>query len=361
MTLRVACQGTPFEVGYQHGHAAKDVIANTLEFSLGLIRGRTKKQEEELHRVATNMAQVIEKRWPKYFEEIRGIAQGAGRETLEIIILNIRTELAYGLVHLDGCTSVFCKTSEGSALQGQNWDFFSASKNNLIQLTIRQPGLPVIKMVTGAGTIGKVGFNSAGVAVNYNALHVPGLRPTGLPSHLALRMALESSSPTEAYDRIISQGGMAAGAYIMVGNADEAFGIEFSHADILQQVPDAHGRLVHTNHCLLSHDNNAPEVNPLADSFTRYERMMQLVSQEETLSKAQFSRLWEDEDNYPVGICRGHLEGKSRGETLFNIVYDHSCREATVRVGRPTKPDETFVLRFERDEITTEPKGLQKL
>lgn len=61
------------QVGYQHGHAAKDVIANTLDFSLDLIHGRTKKQEEELQRVATNLAQVIEQRWPKYFEEIRGM------------------------------------------------------------------------------------------------------------------------------------------------------------------------------------------------------------------------------------------------------------------------------------------------
>lgn len=132
---------TPHQIGYCHGYQARWHIANTLEFSTGLIFGRTKKQEEELQTTLRQLAQVIERRWPKYFQEIRGmilrsavcagcyreltpsvgIAQGAGRELLEIVMLNTRTELAYGLAPLDGCTSVWCETSTG-ALQGQNWD-----------------------------------------------------------------------------------------------------------------------------------------------------------------------------------------------------------------------------------------------
>lgn len=236
--------------------------------------------------------------------------------------------------------------------------FFTASKRNLIQITIRQTGLPTIKMISEAGIIGKVGFNSAGVAVNYNALHIPGLNPTGLPSHLALRMALESKSPSEAYDRIMAQGGMAASAYILVGNAHEAIGIEFSHASTAKQVTDAQGRLVHANHCVLQHGEKAQEVNPLPDSFTRHARMTQLLEQRETtMTKEDFSLLWEDEDNHPLSICRDFLEGKSRGETLFNIVYDHSRREATVRVGRPVSPDETFVLRFDDEDDNNGVRG----
>lgn len=220
---------------------------------------------------------------------------------------------------------------------------------NLIQLTVKQAGLPTIKMIIEAGIIGKVGINSAGVAVNYNALHVPGLQPTGLPSHLALRMALESRSPGEARDTIMAQGGMAASAFILVGNKHEAFGIEFSHASTVQQTPHAQGRLAHTNHCLLPHNVNAQEVNPLPDSFTRYQRIEQLLEGfDGTLPS--FTRLWGDEHNYPTGICRGFVEGTSRGETLFNIVVDHARGIATVRFGRPVKPDETLILSFGDEE-----------
>lgn len=52
----------------------------------------------------------------------KGIAKGAEREVSEIVMLNTRTEFAYGLVEArDGCTSVYCKLPNG-ALQGQNWD-----------------------------------------------------------------------------------------------------------------------------------------------------------------------------------------------------------------------------------------------
>ncbi|KAB8248214.1 Acyl-coenzyme A:6-aminopenicillanic-acid-acyltransferase 29 kDa subunit [Aspergillus flavus] len=347
--LQVTCQGNPFEIGYQHGSTAKAVIAKSINFAVGLIRGKTKKTEDELKQILMELGSVIEKRWPRYHEEIRGIAKGAERDVSEIIMLNTRTEFAYGLVEArDGCTTVYCKLSNG-ALQGQNWDFFSATKGNLIQLTIRQPGLPTIKMITEAGIIGKVGFNSAGVAVNYNALHLQGLRPTGLPSHLALRMALESTSPSQAYDRIVEQGGMAASAFIMVGNGQEAYGLEFSPISLRKQVLDAKGRLVHTNHCLLNHGENAKELDPLPDSWSRHQRMENLLDRFDGTKEA-FSRLWEDEDNYPFSICRAYEEGKSRGATLFNIMYDHARREATVRFGRPKNPDETFVLQFDDED-----------
>ncbi|KAE8375536.1 Acyl-coenzyme A:6-aminopenicillanic-acid-acyltransferase 29 kDa subunit [Aspergillus bertholletiae] len=347
--LQVTCQGTPFEIGYQHGSAAKAVITTSINFAVSLIRGKTKKTEDELQQILAELGSVIEKRWPRYYEEIRGIAKGAERDVSEIVMLNTRTEFAYGLVEArDGCTTVYCKLPNG-ALQGQNWDFFTATKVNLIQLTIRQAGLPTIKMITEAGIIGKVGFNSAGVAVNYNALHLQGLRPTGLPSHLALRMALESSSPAEAYDRIVEQGGMAASAFIMVGNGQEAYGLEFSPISLRKQVLDAKGRLVHTNHCLLNHGENSKELDPLPDSWSRHQRMEHLLDGFDG-SKEAFSRLWEDEDNYPFSICRAYEEGKSRGSTLFNIMYDHARREATVRFGRPKNPDETFVLRFDEED-----------
>lgn len=91
--LQVICQGTPFEVsaalninfyllnhtssdliqiGYQHGSAAKAVIARSIDFAVDLIRGKTKKTDEELKQVLSQLGRVIEERWPRYYEEIRG-------------------------------------------------------------------------------------------------------------------------------------------------------------------------------------------------------------------------------------------------------------------------------------------------
>jgi hypothetical protein len=49
-----------------------------------------------------------------------GIADGSGTELLDIIALNVRTEIAFGQFS-DGCTSLSWKTEKRSFL-GQNWD-----------------------------------------------------------------------------------------------------------------------------------------------------------------------------------------------------------------------------------------------
>jgi isopenicillin-N N-acyltransferase-like protein len=52
-----------------------------------------------------------------------GIADGSQRDILDIIALNVRTEIAFGLFS-DGCTSLFWKTPTHTFL-GQNWDVSS--------------------------------------------------------------------------------------------------------------------------------------------------------------------------------------------------------------------------------------------
>jgi len=51
---------------------------------------------------------------------MRGISEGAGRDLLDIVALNVRTEINFGLFS-DGCTALSWQT-EGHAWLGQNWD-----------------------------------------------------------------------------------------------------------------------------------------------------------------------------------------------------------------------------------------------
>jgi isopenicillin-N N-acyltransferase-like protein len=50
----------------------------------------------------------------------KGISDGAGLPFVDVLILNIRTEIAFGMFN-DGCTSLYWKTSRDSFL-AQNWD-----------------------------------------------------------------------------------------------------------------------------------------------------------------------------------------------------------------------------------------------
>lgn len=49
-----------------------------------------------------------------------GVAAGAKRDLIDIIALNVRTEIVFGQFS-DGCTSLYYQ-GDGNSFQGQNWD-----------------------------------------------------------------------------------------------------------------------------------------------------------------------------------------------------------------------------------------------
>lgn len=208
--------------------------------------------------------------------------------------------------------------------------------SNLVHLTIIQEGLPSIKMVTEAGIIGKIGFNSAGVGVCFNAIRARGLNRKGLPSHLGLRLALESSS-AEAAAKSLEEAGMASSAYILVGDATTAIGLEFTSTTFARLPLNEHGFIAHSNHLLLHHPN-VDEPKWLEDSPLRTETMGRNVLQAKGMSWAAFGGLFEDETNYPCSISRVQ-EGASEFATLFNITMDLEKKKAVVREGRPIAGD----------------------
>ena len=67
---------------------------------------------------------------PRYLEEIRGLAEGAGLGELDVMAINVRTEIMFAATsraHRGAeCTSfavVPSRTGEGTLLIGQNWDW----------------------------------------------------------------------------------------------------------------------------------------------------------------------------------------------------------------------------------------------
>lgn len=201
-------------------------------------------------------------------------------------------------------------------------------------------------MITEAGMIGKIGLNSAGVGVTYNALYTKGTDTSGLPSHLAMRMALESHSVDDACSNIKRQGGMAASAYILVGDGNTARGVEFTAKDIILERPNDKSYIVHTNHFTMEHaTNKSDEGVPPADSLTRLERVHELL-RGAPMNRETFSNIWKDEKGLPTSICRMYKEGQSLGATLFSIVIEHTRRRAVVKLGRPVEPEEIIELAF---------------
>lgn len=63
--------------------------------------------------------------WISLVEEMQGLAAGAGSDFEDILALNVRTEIAYGMFS-DGCTAFSWKVGEKSFI-AQNWDVCSTT------------------------------------------------------------------------------------------------------------------------------------------------------------------------------------------------------------------------------------------
>ena len=100
-------------------------------------------------------------------------------------------------------------------------------------------------MITEAGIIGKIGFNSDGVGVCFNAIRAKGVDRSRIPVHLGLRLILESSSAEQAVQSR-EEGGMAAAAHILIADKNSFIGFEFSSSTTARLRPDSKERLIHS-------------------------------------------------------------------------------------------------------------------
>jgi hypothetical protein len=88
-------EGSPYEQGLAHGRFARELIAQNLKIYFYRFERETKLPKAEVLRRAGLYLRVIEQCAPQYAEAMRGVAEGARIELLEIAALNARYELIY--------------------------------------------------------------------------------------------------------------------------------------------------------------------------------------------------------------------------------------------------------------------------
>ncbi|KAJ5629882.1 hypothetical protein N7528_003539 [Penicillium herquei] len=332
------------KVGQAHGINAKEMINRSIAFYQKMFAHTCKMDWETVRTISKDWQGEIESRWPRYYEEMK---DGADTALVDILILNIRTEIAFGMFN-DGCTSLYWKT-KGNTFLAQNWDWMEEQKQNLIILDIASDKIPRIKMVTEAGIIGKIGLNELGVGVCLNAIKVPGCDTTRMPVHLALRLVLESSSADHAVQQL-EKVGLAASAHLLIGDKEKAVGLESTAKTILLITEDECGQIFHANHLLLQHEGSV-DAGWLADSPCRQRRIQELATRYHTSNDREpgmrdVTCLLDDHDGFPYSICRYEEGPLGMDATLFSIVMDLRGTKATVYLGRPCKPEETLLLNF---------------
>ncbi|KAL3427307.1 hypothetical protein PVAG01_00816 [Phlyctema vagabunda] len=340
----VYCYGNAHEIGLQHGRAAKRQIFRCIRFYQKLFETRCKMDWPSVKKFALQYQPYLAANWPLYVSEMEGVADGADVGYLDILALNVRTEIAFGAFN-DGCTALSWSGRQASIL-AQNWDWYTEQANTLIVLKIaKERGGMCMHMVTEAGIIGKIGMNEKGVGCTLNAIKAKGVSFDRLPCHLALRTVMESPTRAAAVEAL-EKAGVASACHILVADLTGGTGLECSSTDIVKLEMDAAGVVAHTNHYVLPHDPSVVESTDwIPDTEFRLERINELLrnsGEEQPNSEVVQCMLRDELVGDGAAICRS--TGKENIATLFSVVMDMKTKKGQVLAGKPVAPVETFIL-----------------
>ncbi|KAJ6440131.1 acyl-coenzyme a 6-aminopenicillanic acid acyl-transferase [Purpureocillium lavendulum] len=293
--------------------------------------------------------------YPSGYDEIRGIADGAGVTLEDVVLLNSRYDLARlgddemarppngrpsrgageASDMANECTSAYFSqesTASQDVLVAQNWDMSSRlwDQDCAIYLEVHpepSENKPSLFMVTEAGQLGRSGMNSAGMGVTANSLmssedyipipyrdaqgkfHDCEVKPL-LPISMLRRMILESNHLAEAmtaacnFPRHVSNN-------LTIGTA-EGFGLclEVTPKNIYKVYKDTRDRyLVHANHFVhqgFLGRNDLYCRYPGGSSWFRQKRLEDLVhasAQKGAVTPQSIIDALSDHLSFPESLC----------------------------------------------------------
>ena len=322
--------GSSYEMGYQHGAQAADLVRQYLLW----IERLTGMSRDVLCRNAMSFLPAIEALSAQFVEEIRGLADGAGISFEEAVLCQVRTEAAK--VPDGACTGFALKgeaTAGGQTLAGQNQDLEPEYADVAMLLRVKpNDGRPRALMFTFAGQLGYSGMNEHGVAHFANALYGFKWRP-GLPHYPMKRAMLETSSVGECIELLSSHKTCSAHNVVICDGVSGIADVEIRPEGIAVFQDDGPDWRVHTNHYVTPgfarHEDNA-----LPDSCDRLDRMrLQLKEHWGEITVDTMKAILADHEGDPAGICRHGTENMHSisgyiaqpAEGVLHVRRGHGC------------------------------------
>jgi isopenicillin-N N-acyltransferase-like protein len=351
-TIRVT--GDARERGRSYGSQAADRIAIGIAGYERALRHFAGWEWPRVREEASRFSAPIAASFPRYVEEMRGIAEGAGVAFEDILALNVRTEIMFaGQVRTaEGssppaeCTAIGAlPTATGATtLIAQNWDWFEHCFDTVVVLEADASDGLRFASVVEAGMLAKTGMNEAGLGVCTNALVTSrDVGEPGIPYHVILRAFMDCRTPSEAI-ALATRERRSSSANYLIGHADgilvdleaEPGGPHQLHV----RLPDGDGLLVHTNH-FLTGDVRPRDLSvwSMPDSPIRLDRVRRFLQAhpgpftDETAAAAL-----SDHGNFPSAICCHPDPAEdevNRGATVVSVIMDVGAHRLLVADGNP--------------------------
>ena len=316
----VSVSGTPYERGLAHGAAVGDRVRRGVALYGGALDALDYHGTER-RALIEGFARQIEALGSHYVEEMRGIADGAGVEFTDVVMINARTEVvakARRERHVtarrepeEGCTGVVVlgpRSRTGSLLHAQNWDWRAeCAETGIVLRVLREDGPDFLTFVE-AGGLARSGLNEAGIAITANYLESDrDFRQEGVPLALIRRMVLEQSHFALAV-KAVATTPKACSNNMMISTV-EGFAVDFECApdEAFAVYPDRE-LIVHANHWVSPIALGKLKDTGIAntpDSVYRDWRVRRLLDAAgEKIGTADIKRALFDDFATPYSVCR---------------------------------------------------------
>jgi isopenicillin-N N-acyltransferase-like protein len=356
MYPRISVEGDARERGRQYGEQARDRVRRSVAAYDEVFAHVAGWDGAKVREEAARFRAPIAAHGRKYLDEIEGIAEGAGVDELDVLAINVRTEIMFAATARDAearrrlppeCSAfaaLATRTGDGRMLVGQNWDWLTHAFDTTVVLEARQDDGPDYVTIVEAGLLAKAGMNSAGVALVTNALVSDSdTGAPGVPYHVLLRSILDAEAVSDGLDAL-QRGARASSANYLLAHADGvAIDVEAAPGDFSRLYVGYPDRdlLLHTNHFRNpGYDRRDVSMVTMPDSPFRLARLEALVGAHDgPLDLGFWQRALSDHAMFPLGVCC-HPDPRATAAvedyaTVLAVIMDPAARTLWIASGNP--------------------------
>jgi isopenicillin-N N-acyltransferase-like protein len=330
-------------MGRQLGEACTSQVRHSIQNAHNLIESAYEELQlnwEGARIQARKYIPFVQERYPRYVEELTGIAEGAEVEFDDLAVLNAMEAVSMDALHLTKCTSMAVndeRTADGHVLIAHNEDWLPEDEPDVVVVHAEPDDEPPFLAMTYGGLLPNIGFNGAGVAQCCDSVY-PNDSRIGIPRVFVSRAVLGAENPGDAIGHMLVSHRAAGYNHLLAHESGELYNVEVS-ARRFAILYAEDGYLVHTNHFLDPQMQSIEsEPDELISTRVRYFRALRLLRSAPLHTVKSLQVIQRDHINYPNSICchpDETLTSLDREKTINALVMDLTTRAMHLAWGNP--------------------------
>jgi hypothetical protein len=355
----IEASGTNYEVGLKLGEFSKAILPRFIDAPK--VAADAEKIRKDPRTLSASLKAAAD-RYPKYMDELRGIADGAGRSFHDLFIFNWRprprrsdppasigpSPPTFGL-QPEGCTTLIAPTADG-VLLAHNEDWYTGANDVFLARLHYESGFDGIAVCYHGFLPGlSASLNQFGLVQALNNV-IASDCGAGVPLALIDRAAMDASSIDEAL-KIVTQPGRADSENFNFAQGLRAVIAETSGKDFV--ITEVTQPMAHTNHFVTDKLRPLEASERLDSTHHRLARANQMLAALASPTADDLKAILSSHEDAPWCICRhqsrqqtatgAEIENpKSKiqhpvdyGVTLATAIIDTAARTFDVAIGNP--------------------------